>query len=82
MSAVEPSFPEDGARRHTTVARANGSPRRESSAAAARTSGRTSRAYDPPALAAWIASQTLADVSGMSMFRTPRCQSASITAFT
>src|SRR5436309_5251404 len=36
--------------------------------------------FEPPA--AWIASHTLADVSGMSMLRTPSGHSASMTAFT
>src|SRR6266536_2919861 len=36
---------------------------------------------DPP-FAAWMASHTLAEVTGMSRLRTPRCPRASITAFT
>ena len=79
ISAVAPVCPEDGDRRHTTVASAYGSPRSVSSPASRRTSAR----IDPPtAFAAWIASQTFADVSGMSMLRTPSGHSASITAFT
>ncbi len=81
-SAVEPSLPDDGARRQTTVARTNGSPRRERSAASARTSGFTAVGAPAPAFAAWIASHTFPLVSGMSMLRTPRGHNASITAFT
>ena len=77
ISAVAPVCPEEGDRRHTTVASAYGSPRSVSSPASRRTS-----AAETPAFAAWIASQTLADVSGMSMLRTPSGHSASITAFT
>ena len=79
MSAVAPSLPEDGARRHTTVARTNGSPRADSSAA----SPEDVRLHEEaPAFAFSSASQTFADVTGMSMFFTPACQSASITALT
>ena len=76
ISAVAPGWPEDGARRHTTVASTNGSPRADRSEAERERPPVSRRA------AAWIASQTLAEVSGMSMFVTPSGRRASITAFT
>ena len=50
MSAVEPSLPEDGARRQTTVASTNGCPRRDRSAASARTSAFTAPGYPEPSM--------------------------------
>ena len=85
ISAVAPAFPEEGERRQTTVASTNGSSRADIAAASARMSGFTPSCPRPDyasVRAAWIASQTFADVSGMSMFFTPRGWSASITAFT
>ena len=85
ISAVAPAFPEEGERRHTTVASTNGSPRADIAAASARMSGFTPSGPRPcyaSAPAAWIASQTFADVSGMSMFFTPSGWRASITALT
>ncbi len=55
-------------------------PQRGSRASRSRSVHRPSLQASAPA--AWIASQTFADVSGMSMFFTPRGWSASITALT
>ena len=86
ISAVAPAFPEDGERRHTTVAKTNGSPRAVIAATSTQDVGLhailPSAGTTQPSRAAWIASQTFADVSGMSMFFTPRGWSASITALT
>ena len=79
ISAVAPGLPDDGASAQTTVASANGSPACDE---AIREREDLRLHAVAPAFAASIASQTFADVSGMSMFRTPSGHKASITAFT
>ncbi len=79
MSARSPRLAEAGRRTETTVARTNSSPASASRPASIRTSARVAHSASP---ASASACQTLSDVSGMSMFRTPACQSASMTAFT
>src|SRR4051812_4684748 len=74
--AFEPTRPDDGARRHTTVASANGSRRSDNSTASVSTPRST---YSS---APWMAAHTLSGSTGMSMLRTPRWATASMTAFT
>ena len=92
--AREPCWPDDGPCRHTTVASANSSPRRASSAACSITvpSGRRGLvAHQSSVLTGgapetswrWVsASCTRSGSSGMSMLRTPVSLIASITALT
>ena len=78
-SALAPGLADVGASHRTTVASANGSPRRWSSAATVdqRLSHVLRHSVTPWARSSF---HTLAGVIGMSMWRTPRCQSASTTA--
>ncbi len=78
IRAVEPGLPEDGARFHTTVA----SDERLTLARQPRRQLEDVGPHAVVAFASWIAAQTFAEVSGMSMFVMPIGCRASITAFT
>jgi hypothetical protein len=81
--ALSPTRAETGRSTATTVASAYASPRPVSSDARRRVSLLKSALARPPRhLALWIASHTLAEVTGMSILRIPVSASASTTALT